>query len=141
MSLIYAFDPGKLTGIAVWDTETSKLYADQLDVFSLYEYVDSACEQIGFAQIEKFTISTATVKKARETEPLDVIGYLKYAAWRCGFDIGWSKPADVMKSFPDGALRKAGMYTRGKGHANDATRHLAWYLVKNGIRPAGDFLL
>lgn len=138
---IYAFDPGKITGIAVWETDTSTFYADQLDVFGLYEYVDSACEQIGEAQIERFTITAATLKKSRETEPLDVIGYLKYCAWRCDFPVGWSKPADVMHSFPDAALKKAGLHTPGKGHANDAARHLAWNLVKGGLRKAGDFIL
>lgn len=139
--LIYAFDPGKLTGVAVWDTDTSLFQADQLTVIEIYEYVDSACEIIEYAQIEKFTITQQTIRKARETDPLDVIGYLKYAAWRCGFECGWSKPAEVMSTFPDEALKKGGMFTRGKGHANDAARHLAWYLVKNNLRPAKDFLI
>lgn len=139
--LVYAFDPGKLTGVAVWDTETSEFFADQLTVHELYEYVDSACDQIGYSQIEKFTITERTLKVARETDPMDVIGYLKYAAWRCGFPWGMSIPAEVMSTFPDKSLRKAGMFTTGKGHANDAARHLAWYLVRNKIRKAGDFIL
>jgi hypothetical protein len=139
--LIYAFDPGKITGVAVWNTDTSEFWADQLAIEPLYEYVDSACDQIGFSQIERFTITAATLRKGREMDPLDVIGYLKYCAWRCGFKIGWSKPADVMSTFPDKSLKKAEMFIPGKGHANDATRHLAWHLVKNRIRPAGDFLI
>lgn len=142
--IVYAFDPGKITGVAMWNTEAMvgpQFYAWQFTVEELYEFVDERCGHFEYAQIEKFTITAATVKKARESEPLDVIGYLKYAAWRCGFKVGWSKPADVMRSFPDAALRKAGLYTPGKGHANDAARHLAWYTVKNGIRPAGDFLI
>ena len=139
--LIYAFDPGKLTGVAVWDTDTGGFYADQLTVTDLYEYIDSVCDVIGYGQIEKFTITERTLKVARETEPMDVIGYLKYAAWRCGFEIGWSIPAEVMSTFPDPALKKAGMFTRGKGHANDAARHLAWYLVRNKIRKPGEFIL
>lgn len=138
--MIYAFDPGKITGVAIWDEEEG-FWADQFTVEELYNYVDDACERIGFAQIEKFTISAGTIRKAPESDPLDIIGYLKYAAWRCGFPIGWTKPPDVMATFTDAALKKAGMFTRGKGHANDAARHLAWYLVKNGIRPASDFLL
>lgn len=139
MISVIAFDPGKITGVA-W-IEGENFNSEQYNVEELYEWVDAQCESIGFAQIEKFTISQATVRKARETEPLDIIGYLKYAAWRCGFEIGWSKPADVMSSFPDAALKKAEMFHAGKGHANDAARHLAWYLVKNKIRPVRDFLL
>lgn len=140
MSIIYAFDPGKITGVSTWTTGGG-FSGHQFTVEELYEYVDDACDQIGWAQIEKFTISARTTKVARETDPLDVIGYLRYAAWRCGFQIGWTKPADVMSTFTDASLKKAGMYLPGKGHANDSSRHLAWYLVKNGIRPASDFLL
>lgn len=139
---IYAFDPGKLTGVAMWDTEAEKeFWSNQFTVTELYEFVDEACDRIGFSQIEKFTITQATIRKARESDPMDVIGYLKYAAWRCGFPIGWSMPAEVMQTFPDASLKKAGMFNRGNGHANDAARHLAWHIVKNKIRPAGDFLL
>lgn len=136
---LWAFDPGKLTGVAVW--HDGKFWAGQYTVEELYQLVDDACAEISEAQIERFTISNATVKKAPESDPLDVIGYLKYAAWRCGFQVGWSKPADVMRSFPDPALKKAGLFTPGKGHANDAARHLAWKLVRSKIKPAGDFLL
>jgi hypothetical protein len=138
--VIYAFDPGKITGVATWSLGGG-FWSGQFTVHELYEYVDAACERIGYAQIERFTISAGTIRKAPEPDPLDVIGYLKYAAWRCDFKIGWTKPADVMRSFPDGALRKAGMYLPGKGHANDAARHLAWHLVQNRLRPASDFLV
>lgn len=139
--LIYAFDPGKLTGVACWDDSSETFYADQLSVEDLYRYVDSVCDQIAYAQIEKFTITQQTIRKAREPEPMDVIGYLKYAAWRCGFEWAFSKPAEVMATFPDQSLKQSGMFVRGKGHANDAARHLAWYLVKSGRRKAGDFLV
>lgn len=142
--IIYAFDPGKITGVARWDTvgdSCSHFWSGQFTVEELYEFVDGKCEELEVAQVEKFTISAGTVRKAPEPDPLDVIGYLKYAAWRCGFEIRWTKPADVMATFPDAALKKGGMFTPGKGHANDSARHLAWYLVKNRIRPASDFLL
>lgn len=125
----------------MFDTETEEFFSIQLDVEELYEYVDEWCEQIGFAQIEKFVITERTIRVARVDDPMDVIGYLKYAAWRCGFMIGWSKPADVMKTFTDGALRKGGMYTKGCPHGNDAARHLAWNLVRAGHKQARDFLL
>lgn len=126
---ICAFDPGTLTGVTCWRVGTGLIYAEQLTVEALYEWVDENCSSIDHAQIEKFTISAATLKKARVDDPLDVIGYLKYAAWRCGFPTRFSKPADVMASFTDAALKRAGMFTKGKQHANDAARHLARSLV------------
>jgi len=123
----WAFDPGTITGVAIW--RDGIFTGVQLTVEELYEFVDEACEQISHAQIERFTISAATLKKARVDDPLDVIGYLKYAAYRCGFPYRFSKPADVMQTFPDAALKRAGMFTKGAGHANDAARHLARSLV------------
>lgn len=139
--IIFSFDPGKTTGVAWYDTETEVFGSAQLTVEEIYEFVDEHCERIEFAQIERFVITERTIKAAREDEPMDVIGYLKYAAWRCGFKVGWSLPADVMQSFPDAALRKAGMFARGMDHANDAARHLAWHLVKNKYKKAGEFLV
>lgn len=127
MTEIWAFDPGTVTGVAIWTDGV--FIGQQLTVTELYEFVDDACDRIAHAQIEKFTISAATLKKARVDDPLDVIGYLKYAAWRCGFPTRFSKPADVMASFTDAALKRAGMFTKGKQHANDAARHLARSLV------------
>lgn len=127
MTEIWAFDPGTITGVAIWND--GKFTGLQLTVTELYEFVDDACDRISHAQIERFTISAATLRKSRVDDPLDVIGYLKYAAWRCGFPYRFSKPADVMQTFTDAALKRAGFFTPGKGHANDAARHLARSLV------------
>lgn len=124
---VWAFDPGTTTGVAIWNDGIFTAY--QFTVEELYAYVDSRCGGITNAQIERFTISAATLRKGRVDDPLDVIGYLKYAAWRCGFPYRFSKPADVMQTFPDSALKRAGMFTTGKQHANDAARHLARSLV------------
>lgn len=122
-----AFDPGTTTGVATWINGTFS--SAQKSVVELYEYVDAICDQIHHAQIERFTISARTLKTARVDDPLDVIGYLKYASWRCGFPWTFSKPADVMKSFDDKALKRAGFFTAGKPHSNDAARHLFKGLV------------
>ena len=127
--MIVAFDPGTITGVAEWDNDVFRGY--QFTVPELYHWVDTYCYEISHGQIERFTISAATLRKARVDDPLDVIGYLKYAAWRCNFPIDFSKPADAMAAFPDAALKRAGMFTKGKPHANDAARHLARRLVLN----------
>lgn len=128
---LWAFDPGTTTGVAIWTATT--FTGVQLTVTELYELVDEACERIQFAQIERFTISARTIKASRVDDPLDVIGYLKYAAWRCGFPVNFSKPADVMATFPDPVLKRAGLFTKGAPHANDAARHLARRLVMDKL--------
>lgn len=126
-TLIAAFDPGVTTGVAWFDGDV--FGANQFDRDSLYEWVDSKCELFVHAQIEKFIINARTIRTDVVYDPIYRIGYLEYAAWRCGFPIEFSKPADVMAPFPDVALKRAGMFTKGKQHANDAARHLARYMV------------
>lgn len=137
---IWAFDPGTLTGVAMWRVGHGLVLADQFTIAEIYKLVDENCATISHGQIERFTISAATLRKARVDDPLDVIGYLKYAAWRCDFPIDFSKPADAMAAFPDEALRRGGLFTKGKPHANDAARHLARRLVLNRIIDAKVFL-
>lgn len=138
---MWAFDPGTTTGVAVWADGALSPLSGQYDVESVYRLVDEHCSDIATAQIELFTITQATVRKARVSDPMDVIGFLKYAAWRCGWAVAWTKPADVMRRFPDAALRKAGLYAPGRPHQNDATRHLAAALVKAGRLDPREFLI
>lgn len=139
---VWAFDPGTLTGVAVWDgADGLSPLSGQYTVEELYALVDEHCTDVATAQIEMFTITEATVRKARVSDPMDVIGYLRYAAWRCGWAVAWSKPADVMRRFPDASLRQAGLYVKGRPHQNDAARHLATVLVKTGRIDARKFVL
>lgn len=138
MTLIMAFDPGTTTGVA-W-LEDDKFGSTQLDENSLYEFVDEACERIGHAQIERFIINAASVKKDVVYDSLYLIGFLRYASWRCGFPIGYSKPADVMTPFSDDALKRIGWHRPGMVHANDAARHLAWYCVRSKLISGKVFL-
>jgi hypothetical protein len=138
MALIAAFDPGTTTGVA-W-LEDGVFHSDQFDEAGLYVWVDDRCEVFDHVQIEKFVINAGTVKKVIVYDSLYLIGYLRYASWRCGFPIDFTKPADVMASFTDAALKRAGWHTPGKGHANDAARHLAHYSVRNRLMSGSVFL-
>jgi hypothetical protein len=140
--MMWAFDPGTLTGVSVWDgADGLSPLSGQYTVEELYALVDEHCTDVATAQVELFTITEATVRKARVSDPMDVIGFLKYAGWRCGWTTAWTKPADVMRRFPDAALKKAGLFVRGRPHQNDATRHLAAALVKAGRIDPRRFLL
>lgn len=138
MSLIAAFDPGITTGVA-W-LEDGVFHSDQFNEDLLYQWVDTRCEQFDHVQIEQFLINASTLRKSRVMEPIWVTGYLRYAAWRCGFPVEFSKPSDVMAAFDDVALKRGKMHTPGKQHANDAARHLARYLVKTKLVSGSVFL-
>lgn len=133
--MIVAFDPGVTTGVATWQADTFDSF--QLDEHELYRWVDDRCEDIDTTQVESFIIRPHTQVVY---DSLYIIGYLRYAAWRCGFTVEFTKPADVMAPFPDAALKRANWFTPGKGHANDAARHLAHHLVRNRMMDAKVFL-
>lgn len=137
-SFIAAFDPGVTTGVA-W-LEDGVFHSDQFNEHEFYEWVDGRCYQLAHAQIESFIINSGTVKKTIVYDSLYLIGYLRYCAYRCGFKIEFSKPADVMAAFPDVALKRAKMHYPGHGHANDAARHLARHMVKTRMISGSVFL-
>lgn len=90
-------------------------------------------------RIETFTITQATTKKGAEHSAMHVIGTLqyflhKYETWCEGnVSVSYSKPSDVMKLFPDDVLKSLGLHTPGRGHANDAARHAAHYMLDDGL--------
>ncbi len=138
MGLIAAIDPGTTTGVA-W-LEGTYFNSAQFTEHEFYGWVDAKCEMFEHMQIEQFIINSATLRKTRVYDSLYLIGYLRYAAWRCGFPIEFSKPSDVMSAFDDAALKRAGMHNPGHPHANDAARHLAKALVKKRLVSGSIFL-
>ncbi len=79
-------------------------------------------------------------REGRVRGPIWFAGYLKSIGWRLEVPITWSKPADVMRRFPDESLKQAGWYNTSE-HARDALRHLASCLIKNGTITPEAFLL
>lgn len=138
--LVVAVDPGVTTGLAsVKNKDDSTFSSWQVDEKGMYHFFDSYGTDIRHVQCEAFTINAATIRKTVVYDSLYLIGYLRYCAHRDGFTLTFTKPADVMSSFPDAALKRAGMHKPGLGHANDAARHLAHYMVRHG-RSGSDFL-
>lgn len=136
--MIIAFDPGVTTGVA-W-IENGEFHSAEFQEHELYEWVDERCDLFDHVQIEAFVINAGTIRKTVVYDSLYLIGYLRYCSWRCGFPTDMSKPADVMQSFPDSALKRVGWHTPGMGHANDAARHLARFCVKSR-RLSGSFFM
>lgn len=137
---VIGVDPGTTTGVAIWDRTDQSFHSVQVDMAGLYRLIDQHGSETAIAQVEKFTITAATLRKVRVYDPLDAIGYIRYAAFRDGFTVEYTKPADVMAPFPDVALKAAGWFNRGNQHANDAARHLAYRLVRDRVLDAGLFL-
>jgi hypothetical protein len=132
--LIVAFDPGGTTGIAVVNTDRmGSIVTHEFQWEDICRFLDGLqdYDMPDVIVYEKFTITEGTAKLSPTTAPMDVIGTLKYVANRQLIEIVGQKPYDAKHFATDERLKAYGWYTKGKGHANDAARHLMLYCVKH----------
>ena len=140
--MIVAIDPGVTTGVATYTAEhfDGPFHGAEFNEHDFYSWIEDNASTIEHCQIEQFVINAATVRKTIVYDSLYLIGFLRYMSHRHDFPIGFTKPADVMQSFPDTSLRRAGWFKPGLGHSNDAARHLAHYMVRTRKLSGGLFL-
>lgn len=135
--MILTVDPGKCTGYFA-DLEYEQ-YNDQLPAMQFCEDAWAWARQYESdltIVYEKFTITAQTLRKARESDAIHVIGVLRFAAHVFGCELVEQKPGDAKNFATDDRLKKLGLYLPGKDHARDAARHYVVFAVRNGlIRP------
>lgn len=134
---IFSFDPGLMTGWALCKTDSMEVSSGELEIIPFLCLVDAWTAKLGVDLDvcgERFTITVATAKKSQAPWSLEVIGAVKYLAWKhgCG-EIKLQAPADAKKFATNERLRAMGWWTPGtKGHDKDALRHLMIRLVGLG---------
>lgn len=142
--IIIAVDPGKMTGVAIWneENETEKFVAFEQDVTTFFDWihttVHSQVEAHGADNVqivcESFIITPATGKNSQAPWSLELIGVCRFLCHRYGLKpLKLQSPA-VAKTFAtDQKLRAVDWHTKARGHANDAARHLMTYAATNGL--------
>jgi hypothetical protein len=139
--MILAIDPGLTTGYATRDGDD--FHSGQR---KFIEFLDWAYEQlvehgtIDEVACESFIITQATAKKSQAPWSLESIGAIRFFCHHKGIPFQLQQPSSVKKFATDARIQKMGWYRRGKGHANDAARHLFFYECKKGRIPT-DVLL
>jgi len=132
-----AVDPGKTTGIAMWDLEVgSAPYTAQLSVDEFFQWVRDTLVDGHLTHTivcESFVISQRTVKGTSQTWSLEHIGLLKWAAWLRQHDITLQAASAAKHMVPNDRLREVGWYVPGRDHANDALRHMLVHAVRRGV--------
>lgn len=127
-----ALDPGKITGAVIFEPAgAGKIrlldweeipYTDMPQW--LFGALDSCVLPIDLIIVEKYTISQRTIKVARQSEPLDVIGGAKFLAALAGIDVRVQSASDAKTAYPDKRLKEIDLYGAvGGRHARDALRH------------------
>ena len=147
--LVLAVDPGKATGLALFEHEAGKepvlMWAMEVQQHEYAGPIRAALQLADLSGLplevacERFTINAQTVKNSQAPYSLEQIGILRQClmdAGRAPDDIYFQAPADAKAMFPNEKLKKLEYWYRGgEGHALDAIRHGLLRMVKSGWVP------
>lgn len=131
---VLALDPGKMTGWASYDRETGEFLSGQTNFeetcrLLLHRVGGPSHDQLDLV-CESFIITVQTAKNTQATWSLELIGVARMVSeLYCQQPLTLQQPASAKRFSSDERLKKLGWYTPGKGHANDAARHLMLYMV------------
>lgn len=146
---VLAIDPGKATGLAWLRQETGKIHLEDSYEANPDDLIDTIRPYLAEWRplsegqpplrivMEQFIINAATPQRSQEASwALRTIGAVEQALRDVEYPlaaIAWQKPAEAKTAFNNEKLKKVGLWHRGgEGHALDAIRHGALYLVKVG---------
>lgn len=145
MKTILAVDPGKATGLALFEFSAGKepafTWAREVqqeeyalpirEVLREYPNTEVVCE--------RFVINAQTVRNSQAPFSLEQIGILKQCLMDVGRkpdDIYFQSPSDAKGMFDNTKLKKLEYWHKGgDGHALDAIRHGLLRCVKLGWKP------
>lgn len=147
--LILAVDPGKASGIALFEHESGKepvlVWAVEVQQHEYAAPIRSALQLSDLSGVplevacERFTINSQTVRNSQAPYSLEQIGILRQClmdAGRAPDDIYFQAPADAKAMFSNDKLKKLEYWHRGgEGHALDAIRHGLLRMAKSGWVP------
>ena len=124
--VIFGADPGKEAGLVMCVhgkiVDRASLHADEASpwVAARILKLPPNCQII--IAVERFQTGAGTVKKTRQTDPTEITGQLRLIARNSKAKFVQVNQSDSKKLGNDAVLRKAGWWTIGHGHINDAAR-------------------
>lgn len=140
---IIVLDPGKTTGLVDWDDTIG----DGNPTFDAHEFnfKDTCGFLMGLAQgvkwlphtllvCESFIITPQTAKNTQAPWSLELIGVARMVSeLYLQRPLILQQPASAKRFSSDVRLQRMGWYLRGRGHANDASRHLLLLMATRGL--------
>lgn len=136
---VLAVDPGKMTGVAYLDRETNDFKSYELDFDATCAFAEKMSVALGTDLLivsESFIITVQTAKNTQAPWSLELIGVLRFLSRRfTEQDIVLQSPSTAKRFSSDERLKQMGWHVPGKGHANDAARHLLLVCATRGWLP------
>lgn len=126
--IIVTVDPGGTSGIATFYPQQSVVYVGRQEKpMQAIDFVGGLMltpNATVLAILERYTITVHTAKLTQQTDALEIIGAIKYLAYRTNNTVELQSPPTAKKIAPDAKLKHLGLHVPGRDHANDAARHL-----------------
>lgn len=127
---ILGVDPGTTTGLAVINAtgvrEATMIYTAQVPADEMPHVMQWLIEgrYADLIALEKFTISRRTIEVSRQSDPLDVIGGVKWLAALATppIPVKMQQASDAKTAYTDEELKSLDLKCTG-AHARDAMRH------------------
>lgn len=128
---IIAVDPGKMTGFATLVDGTFQ--SGQVEFMQFLTNVELFIDLRTEVVSERFVISAGTVRKGRGDVnwSIESIGALRFMCQKQAAKFELQNANDAMSFAFDDRLRTIGWWNPGKGHANDAARHMLLYIARH----------
>jgi hypothetical protein len=132
-------DPGMTTGFVTYHLDSGLFIPEQLN------FNDTCMRLMGLAVehaanlivvSESFRITMQTAKNTQAPWSLELIGVARMVSrLYTGRELHMQDPSSAKRFSSDAKLKHMGWYNSGKGHANDASRHLLLTLATRGWLP------
>ena len=133
---IIAMDPGKTSGWAMWDNHGHHFESGEDDFYHMAQRLHVAGKMMAdklHIVTEAFLITVNTAKNTQATWSLELNGVAKYVSMAyCDAEATVQLQSAAKRFGSDDRLKSLGWHKPGKGHANDAARHLLLLLVNHG---------
>jgi hypothetical protein len=143
MAHLISVDPGLTTGVALFtDGEVQSWQSD--DPMKTLYYIEGSLREFKKPDAiicEAYLITNDTIKKSRQNWSLELIGALRFMAWKDSIPFILQTPSEALHFVKSGdndefgKLKRLGWYvTNNQGnHQNAARSHLLLYAVNNKI--------
>lgn len=129
---VMALDPGQTTGWSYWDCHERVGYGQEtisdIEDF-LNQYLDTGWCGIDQLVFENYRVYPGREKVQGNLYTPRLIGRIEAWAEHNNVPVAKQMAAPVKRFCSDEKLKDWGLYVKGQPHANDATRHAAYFLV------------
>jgi hypothetical protein len=111
------------------------LESGELDIHETADWCESHMGDVDVVVVERFIINHSTISNSQSPWSLETIGVVRVLAQRADVPFEMQSAAEGKSVVDNSMLHRLELWHKGgKGHANDAIRHTAAFMIRRGWR-------